>query len=213
MSNESYKGELETNTGSALPTESELPGQTQIPVDSKLRFVDTRNNDELLKVAISGANPPPNYARNTEYWSRLRPVNVSVMSMESVAFPGKPGTPEYEKDFQLWLSAGNLIATGQETSPLEWIQGEYKPQAPSSTLYWAIDPDAPAEARIGLLLERDGQNQLLSMTWYKTWQPKDGLIFQKLPSKLKFTEVPGTSPSAIDDKATWYHYHCITQRP
>lgn len=212
MSNEPYEGEQEDNTASALPSESELPGQTQIPVDSRLRFVDTTTNEELLKVAISGSRPPLNYAPNTEYWSRLRPVKASVMSMESVAFPTGPGTPEYEKDFHLWLSAGSLIATAQETSPQQWIEGVYQPQSWNSTLYWAVDPDDPNKSRIGLLLERDGNHELLSMTWYKTWQPKKGLIFEKLPSKLKFVQVAGTEPRDIDPNAErWYYFHCVTR--
>ncbi|WP_437735009.1 hypothetical protein [Sorangium sp. So ce1335] len=200
-------GEPESNTIASLAGGTDLPFKHQIPVDSKLKFVDTRTNDVLLKVAVSGTQPPPDYTARTEYWSRLRPVKASVLSMESVGFAGEPGTPAYDKDFDDWLSGGNVIATAQEVSPLQWIEGEYVPQAPHNALYWAVDPDAPSTGRIGLLLERDGQDELLSMTWYRTNRRMDGQIFETLPSKLKFTQVQGIDPDTIKE-ATWYYIHC-----
>ncbi|WP_233561123.1 hypothetical protein [Sorangium cellulosum] len=216
MSDESDGGEPENTIGDLRPDDTEEPIQTQIPVDSKLRFLDPKTNNPLLQVAVTGSNPPPNYAAKVEYWSRIRPLNTTLMTLVSVGFTSRPGTPGYPGELQDWLSGGSVIATAQEVSSQQWAQGVYVPESPNSALYWAVDPDQPTTHRIGLLVERGSADELLSMTWYKMKQPVNGLIFQKTPSKLAFTQVfagddPSTDPRQIDPQATWYHYHCITR--
>ncbi|WP_438027172.1 hypothetical protein [Sorangium sp. So ce233] len=217
MSDESDRGEMENTTGGILPDGTQAPFQTQIPVDSKLRFLDPRTNEALLQVAVTGSNPPPNYAAKVEYWSRIKPLKAPTLTMESFGFTNRPGSPGYPKELQDWLSVGSVIATAQEVSSQQWIQGVYAPESPNSALYWAVDPDQPTTHRIGLLVERGGASELLSMTWYKMKQPTNGLIFQNIPTKLTFTQVfagdnPSTDPKLINPQATWYHYHCITRQ-
>lgn len=214
---EPESGGAENTTGDLLPDGTPAPFQTQIPVDSKLRFLDPRTNEALLQVAVTGSNPPPNYAAKVEYWSRIKPLKAPTLTMESFGFTNRPGSPGYPKELQDWLSVGSVIATAQEVSSQQWIQGVYAPESPNSALYWAVDPDQPATHRIGLLVERGGASELLSMTWYKMKQPVNGLIFQNIPTKLTFTQVfagddPSTDPKLINPQATWYHYHCITRQ-
>ncbi|MGK3997030.1 hypothetical protein [Sorangium sp. So ce1024] len=215
MSTKPDKGEQENNTG-ALPTGSDDPNQTQIPVDSKLSFINTVTNEALLHVAVTGSQPPPNYAPKIEYWSRRRPLRASIMSLESVGFTNRPGTPEHAKEFQDWLTGGSVISTAQEVSSQQWIEGAYTPQSPNSALYWAVDPDQPSSGRIGLLVERGSSDELLNMTWYKMVRPKNGLIFQSMPAKLKLTQVlvngkPSTQPTDIDPNTPWFYFHCSTK--
>lgn len=210
MSDASDMGELENTPGGDLANDTDVSFKTQIPVDSRIRFVD-KLGGEIFKVAVSGSTPPPHFAPRTEYWSRVKPLKVDVMTMESVGFSDSPGTPKYNKDFNDWLVHGNIITTAQETSPQQWILGTYESVAPKKALYWAVDPDEPSTKRIGLLLELGGQDELLSMTWYKKSRPSKGQIFNKIPSSLRFTLVPGsTLPSDIDQDATWYYFHCVT---
>ncbi|KYF79205.1 hypothetical protein BE11_39495 [Sorangium cellulosum] len=209
-------GEPENTIGDLLPDGTQVPIETQIPVDSKLRFLDPRTNEPLLHVAVTGSNPPPNYAAKVEYWSRVRPLNANLLTMVSVGFTNRPGAPGYPGEFQDWLAGGSVISTAQEVSSQQWTQGVYVPESTNSALYWAFDPDQPSTHRIGLLVERGDADELLSMTWYKMKQPTNGLIFQKVPSKLTFTQVfsdgkPSTDPRLINPQATWYHYHCITK--
>ncbi|MGK3997029.1 hypothetical protein [Sorangium sp. So ce1024] len=209
-SDESDMGELEDTTGGDLANSTDDWSKTQIPVDSRIRFVD-KLGDEIFKVAVSGSTPPPDFAPKTEYWSRVKPLSVDVITLESVGFSDGPGTPKYIEEFTTWLAEGNIIKTGQETSPQQWILGTYAPVAPKKALYWAVDPDAPSTKRIGLLLELGHNHELLSMTWYKTSRPSNGQIFNKIPSKLRFTLVPGsTRPSDIDQDTPWYYFHCVT---
>ncbi|WP_437288872.1 hypothetical protein [Sorangium sp. So ce406] len=216
MSNESDTGDPENTIGDLLPDGTQVPIETQIPVDSKLRFLDPRTSTPLLHVAVTGSNPPPNFAAKVEYWSRLSPLKTPTLTMESFGFTNRPGAPGYPAEFQSWLAGGSVIATAQEVTSQQWSKGVYVPESPNSALYWAVDPDQPSTHRIGLLVERGSADELLSMTWYKMTQPQNGLIFQKVPTKLTFTQVfsgddPSIDPRLINPQATWYHYHCITR--
>ncbi|XXX78194.1 hypothetical protein WMF30_05430 [Sorangium sp. So ce134] len=219
MSTGSSTGELDVKRGDLLPKEPEDTDhgdQTQIPIDSKLRFLDARTESSLLQVAVTGSNPPPGYAVKTEYWSRRGPLKTSALIMESLGFANRSGTTGYPKEFHDWLAEGSVLATAQEVSAHQWVQGAYQPTSANSALYWAVDPDAPSTRRIGLLVELGTAGELLHAIWYKTTQPTDGLIFQKAPSKLIFTQVvvgekntPSIDPYDIDAQSTWYYYRCV----
>ncbi|WP_437938827.1 hypothetical protein [Sorangium sp. So ce341] len=216
MSTGSGTGELDVKRGDLLPKEpeeTEQSDQTQIPIDSKLRFIDARTESSLLQVAVTGSNPPPGYAAMTEYWSRRGTLKTSAMILESIGFANRSGSAGYPKEFHDWLAQGSLLATAQEASAQQWIQGVHQPASPNTALYWAADPDAPSTRRIGLLLELGSAGELLNVVWYKTKQPTGGLVFQKAPSRLTFTLVvvgeqkePSTDPYHIDNKSTWYYY-------
>ncbi|KYF98576.1 hypothetical protein BE18_05225, partial [Sorangium cellulosum] len=216
MSTGSGTGELDIKRGDLLPKEpeeTEQPDQTQIPIDSKLRFIEARTETPLLQVAVTGSNPPPGYAAMTEYWSRRGTLKTSAMILESIGFANRSGSAGYPKEFHDWLAEGSVLATAQEVSAQQWVQGVHQPASPNSALYWAADPDAPSTRRIGLLLELGSAGELLNVVWYKTRQPTGGLIFQKAPSRLTFTLLvvgeqrkQSTDPYDIDAQNTWYYY-------
>ncbi|AUX28899.1 MULTISPECIES: hypothetical protein [Sorangium] len=216
MSTGSGTGELDVKRGDLLskePDEPEQPDQTQIPIDSKLRFIEALTESPLLQVAVTGSNPPPGYAAKAEYWSRRGPLKTSAIILESIGFTNRSGSAGYPKEFHDWLAGGSVLATAQEVSAQQWVQGVHQPTSPNSALYWAVDPDAPSTRRIGLLVELGSAGELLNVIWYKTRQPTGGLIFQKAPSRLTFTQVvvgemkkPSTDPYDIDAQSTWYHY-------
>ncbi|HTN92558.1 MAG TPA: hypothetical protein VL242_53185 [Sorangium sp.] len=207
MSTGSGKGELEPTEGTASVIGTEQTDQTQIPIDSKLRFLDSKTDGPLIHVAVTGSNPPPGYAPKIEYWSRRGAIKADIMTLESTPFTNRPGSSGYPQEFTDWIADGNVLATAQEASPQQWIPGIYQLTAPINALYWAPDPDAPSTDRIGLLVECGTASELLNVVWYKMKQPTNGLIFQKVPSKLTFTKLPSTDPRAIDLKANWHYYH------
>ncbi|WP_437318059.1 hypothetical protein [Sorangium sp. So ce385] len=216
MSTGSGTGELDVTRGDLLPKapeDTEQPDQNQIPIDSKLRFIEAVTESPLLQVAVTGSNPPPGYTAKTEYWSRRGPLKTSSIILESIGFANRSGSAGYPKEFHDWLAGGSVLATAQEASAQQWIQGVHQPTSPNSALYWAADPDAPSTRRIGLLFELGSAGELLNVIWYKTKQPTGGLIFQKTPSKLIFTllvvgeqRTPSTDPHDIDAQSTWYYY-------
>ncbi|WP_437623851.1 hypothetical protein [Sorangium sp. So ce1151] len=212
MSTGSGKDELEPTEGTTSVIGTEQTDQTQIPIDAKLRFLDARTSGPLIHVAVTGSTPPSGYAPKAEYWSRRDAVKADIMTLESTTFTNRPGSAGYPKEFTDWIAGGNVLATAQEASAQEWLLGIYQPTAPINALYWAADPDAPSTNRIGLLVECGPSSELLNVIWYKMTQPQNGLIFQKVPSKLTFTKVyvnsaPSTDPRAIDPQASWYFYH------
>ncbi|WP_437944921.1 hypothetical protein WME98_28525 [Sorangium sp. So ce296] len=216
MSTGSGTGELDVKRGDLLPKEpeeTEQPDQTQIPIDSKLRFIEARTETPLLQVAVTGSNPPPGYTAMTEYWSRRGTLKTSAMILESIGFANRSGSAGYPKEFHDWLAGGSVLATAQEVSAQQWVQGVHQPASPNSAFYWAADPDAPSTRRIGLLLELGSAGELLNVVWYKTKQPTGGLVFQKAPSRLTFTLLvvgeerkQSTDPYDIDAQCTWYYY-------
>ncbi|XXT20899.1 hypothetical protein WME94_04935 [Sorangium sp. So ce429] len=207
MSTGSGNGELEPTEGTHSVIGTEQSDQTQIPIDSKLRFLDARTDGPLIHVAVTGSSPPAGYAPKVEYWSRRGALKADIMTLESTPFTNRPGSAGYPKEFTDWIAQGSVLATAQEASPQQWIPGVYQLTAPINALYWAVDPDAPSTARIGLLVECAADSELLNVVWYKSKQPTNGLIFQQVPSKLTFTKLPSTDPRAIDLKANWHHYH------
>lgn len=215
MSTGSGTIELDVTRGDILSQATDQHDKTQIPIDSKLRFLDTSTESPLIHVAVTGSNPPPGgYTAKTEYWSRRSPLKTSAITMVSQGFTDRPGTPGYPREFQDWLAGGALLATAQEAPAQQWLQGVYQPASPVSALYSAIDPDAPSTRRIGLLLECGSAGELHNVIWYKTVRPQNGLIFQNTPRKLSFTQVfangqPSTDPHAIDAQSTWYYYRGV----
>ncbi|WP_437835640.1 hypothetical protein [Sorangium sp. So ce1153] len=207
MSTGSGKGKLDPTEGTASVIGTEQTDQTQIPIDSKLRFLDSKTDGPLIHVAVTGSNPPPGYAPKIEYWSRRGAIKADIMTLESTPFTNRPGSSGYPGEFTDWIAGGNVLATAQEASQQQWILGTYQLTAPINALYWAPDPDAPSTDRIGLLVECGAASELLNVVWYKMKQPTNGLIFQKVPSKLTFTKLPSTDPRAINPQASWYHYH------
>ncbi len=207
-------GELGITRGDLLPKGSDQPDQAQIPIDSKLRFVETSTRDPAPPRGRDGLDPPGGYIAKTEYWSRLAPIKSRAITLVSFGFTNRPGTPDYPKEFRDRLVGGSVLSTGQEASGQQWTQGIYQPTSPASALYWAVDPDGPIGRRIGLLVELDSAGELRNAIWYKMDRPQNGLIFQRTPSKVSFTQLfvgdtPSIDPRDIDPQSAWYHYHGV----
>ncbi|WP_437590867.1 hypothetical protein [Sorangium sp. So ce1000] len=214
MSTGSSTGELGVTRGDLLPKGTDPPGRSQIPIDSKLLFIETSTGNPLLHVAVTGLTPPGGFTAKTEYWSRLGPIKTRAITLVSVGFTHPHGTAGYPEEFRTWLNGGSVLSTGQEASEQQWVEGIYLPASPTSALYWAIDPDEPSTKRIALLVECDSAGELRNAIWYKMDRPQKGVIFENAPRKLSFTQVfvgdtPSIDPSDIARQTNWYHYHGV----
>ncbi|MDC0680766.1 hypothetical protein [Sorangium atrum] len=214
MSTGSITSELGVTRGDLLPKGGDQPDRTQIPIDSKLRFLETSTGTPLLHVAVTGLTPPGGFIAKTEYWSRLAPIKSRAITLASFGFTNRPGAPDYPKEFRDWLVGGSVLSTDQEASGQQWTQGIYQPTSPASALYWAVDPDGPIGRRIGLLVELGSAGELRNAIWYKMERPQNGLIFQRTPSKVSFAQLfvgdtPSIDPRDIDPQSAWYYYHGV----
>ncbi|AUX39592.1 hypothetical protein SOCE26_009860 [Sorangium cellulosum] len=209
MSTHSILGDTDVIDENALPDGGAGGNQTQVPIDSKLRFEDAATGSALLHVAVTGSTPPAGYKSYTEYWSRLGVLKASAITMLSFEFSARQGTPEHAAVLDEWLGNGSVLATDQQAKTGDWIEGVYKPTSPKSALYWALDPDSAGDRRIGLLVELGNADELLNVIWYKTKQPENGLIFQETPIKLAFAKVlDSTDPHKIDN-GPWFFYRGV----